>query len=178
MNGTHGARCSSLLVVIGGGWCVPSTLHSMEITVCQPSILVEYYDLMTSISTVFIVFSKYPNLYFNVGYSEMYRANGHLIRHNWIIVCPVHFRISSYFQKFPFLEITIFRSSLLIGLRIFFSEFFEISQVTCKLTWIHGKWIQVNLWVESWTALPVLPLAPIHHDSGLWLNSLLCSVYR
>ena len=49
--------------------------------------VVEYCDLMTSISTVshgvlFNVFSKYVNLHFNVGYSEMYRANGHLIGHN------------------------------------------------------------------------------------------------
>ena len=27
--------------------------------------------------------------------AEMYRANGHSIRHNWIIVHPVHFRMSN-----------------------------------------------------------------------------------
>ena len=158
MNGTHGARCSSLLVVIGGGVYHQhvSTLHSMEITVCQPSILVEYYDLMTSISTVFIVFSKYPNLYFNVGYSEMYRANGHLIRHNWIIVCPVHFRISSYFQKFPFLEITIFRSSLLIGLRIFFFRIF----------WNFTGHLQVDL--DPWEMDPSQSVSRV-------MDSLACS---
>ena len=41
------------------------------------------------------VFPLYPMDFYSVGYSEMYRANSHSIRHNWIIIHPVHFTISN-----------------------------------------------------------------------------------
>ena len=64
------------------------------------SILVEYCDFMTSISTVshgflFCCIFKISQPVSQSGYSKIYRANDDSIMHNWIIVGPGHFRISN-----------------------------------------------------------------------------------